>query len=84
MPDRMPKMSDRLPEYMPSKMPDRMPEYMSYRMPEYMSGRMSEYVSDKLSNILNIYIYPNIHLEMSWWGPHEVKYFFGLSKEQFF
>ena len=66
MPDIMPvRMSDRMPdrmaEYLSEYMSGRMPDRMPDRMPEYMSDRMSEYIKGP---------------DMSWWGSHEVKYFF--------
>ena len=55
-------------------MPDRMPAYMPEHMSDRMPDRMSEYMSDKSSEYIKN-IRPNIHLEMSWRGSLEVKYF---------
>ena len=87
MPDRMPEdMSDRVPEDMPDRMPedlpDRMPEDMPEDMPDHMPedmpdgmpNRMSEDMSDRMPEDLPV------RKCMSWWGSHEVKYFFSLSK----
>ena len=47
----------------PDRMPEDMPDRMSDRMPEDMSDRMPEDL-------------PVTKCIMSWWGSHEVKYFF--------
>ena len=75
MPDRMPEdMPDRMPEGMPDRMPedlpDRMPEDMPEDMPDRMPDRMPEDISDRMPEDLPV------RKSMSWWGSHEVKYFF--------
>ena len=55
MADRIPRMSGRMPEYMPSRSPDRMPECMSDRLPEYMSERMPDRMSEYVRKIVRIY-----------------------------
>ena len=76
MPDRMSDtMPERMPDIMPDRMSDRMPDRMAEYMSEYMSGRMPdrmpEYMSDRMSEYIK-------RPDMSWWGSHEVKYFFSV------
>ena len=82
-------MSDKMLEHMSERMPDRMSESMPDRLPDRMSDRMPEYICQHicqidfqkiwLINCQNIKdLCPNIGLDMSRWGSHEVKYFFRL------
>ena len=88
LPDTMSEyMSDRMSGRMPEGIPDRMPR-MPGRLPVYMSDSQieCEHICQKIYQIEcqticqinrpNVWnICPNIHLEMSWRGSHEVKNF---------